>query len=306
MIKGKKKVVVVATGAIAGLIILCTLGVFFLCIICMINSNPFPGSENDFPPPPTNNTTRYPFSADFFLRTHAPAENITLTGTFEDWSDTSYHNVKVMGGMGDIRAWSWGAISPNINYGGDSHDLSINWDTHYLSDDSWGGGVPGYDYMYLPFYASCDITLNNHIGSVIVKDLNGPSLHVTTNRGMLRIENCSFARIDCTATTRINGSFSSGKANFQSESGDITLSAREINGSITARSEKGNIILYVPAGSRFTLKASTGSGRVMCDFPLMRSVDQPNRIEGVTDQLSQPENTIGLRTERGNIRIIAY
>jgi len=304
VIKGIRKIIIAAVFGVIALIILGLLGVFFLCAICAINSNPFPACENDFPPVPTNNTTRYPFSPDSFLRTHTPAEHIALSGTFRDWSDTSYHNVKLMGSTGDVRGWSWGDVAPEIQFVGYRDNLDIDWDTTYLSDDSWGGGVPAYDYMYLPYNASCDIDIRNDIGSVIVQDLNGPSLMVDTNKGMLRIENCSFAEIHCSATTSITAGFRSENASFRSASGDITLRVPELKGDIHARTDKGNINLFVPAGAGFVLDAGTNSGKITCDIPLDRSVDKSSHIAGTTKQSSDRLYTIDLETLRGNIRII--
>jgi len=239
-------------------------------------------------------------------KTHAPAHNISLTGKFYDWSDTSYHNVKVSGATGDIKAMSWGAVCPDITFDGDRDHLNIDWDTSYLSDDSLGGGYPAYNYMYLPANASCSITISNDIGSVIVQDLRGPDIYLSTNKGMLCIYNCSFSRIEAAATSSINASFSSENASFKSESSDIILQMLDCKGIAKAQTDNGNIILKVPEGASFSIKAKTGAGKISSNVPLKLSVDKPNEIEGVTNTLPEVASTINLETKHGDISIVYY
>lgn len=239
-------------------------------------------------------------------QTHQPATNITLIGTFRDWSDTSYHNVKLNGSSGDILILSWGAVYPDAEFMGFSDRLDILWEPGYLTDDSLGGGRPAYDYADLPFNASCTISLDNHIGSIIVGNLSGPSLQAKTNRGMLRIDNCSFTEIDGAATTRINASFASENATFRSDTGDITMQATGKHGTITARANDGNIVLKLPRDSGFTINASTRAGRVNCDIPVNLSIEEPGHIRGVTNTPYAKPFSIELETQRGDILILYY
>jgi DUF4097 and DUF4098 domain-containing protein YvlB len=218
--------------------------------------------------------------------THAPAGNVVIdASTFGgniEVQDSDTGDIEV---IYDVHATQGHLddIVTGTNYSMDGDTLDINAVARLTSYSSMLSVNRGADiYLKLPKNATYSFTLNTNGGNVKVPDTNGANMNIETLGGNVDLNNVSYGSMTVhTSGGSIDADYSAATSSFDTQGGDIDLHAGESEGNINAYTSGGNIDVWVPYGTLFSVDARTNGGQVQyAPTTMMLSENNEEHIVG--------------------------
>jgi hypothetical protein len=114
-------------------------------------------------------------------------------------------------------------------------------------------------------HVSGSVSAETGSGNLEVGDVQG-SVAARTGSGDVKLTDLTGNLVAETSSGNLDGSGLRGRAVARTTSGDVTLRLAEAE-DVTAKTDSGELRLTVPAGARFRIEATTGSGDKHLDVP---------------------------------------
>jgi hypothetical protein len=192
--------------------------------------------------------------------------------------------------------------------------ITLRYRSNEQDDDVRRYSGVGFD-VFVPIETRVEVDTSN--GEIAVEDIKG-TMKLDTSNGAIDVYSCSGSLTADTSNGRIEVVRFTGDMHLDTSNGEIWIEkatgcvdAETSNGSIhytgipatgtnRIRTSNGSITVYVPSGASIAFEASTSSGRIRSNLPLVGDTQG----DGWSAQLNPPTDvTFELHTSNGTVRI---
>ncbi|MDQ0340677.1 lia operon protein LiaG [Caldalkalibacillus uzonensis] len=146
-----------------------------------------------------------------------------------------------------------------------------------------------------------DLDVDISSGSVTIEDVSVESFRYDGSSGRLTVRDLQAELNDIKISSgKVNLERIAGEIRGKSSSGSVTIDMVSLDAPVKWQGSSGTITLHLPETSSFELTASTSSGSVYSDFPLMVHAQSRRDLKGTVGNGDVP---IELRVSSGKINI---
>jgi len=294
------KGLLLATAAIVAVVVVIALGL--LCVLC--------GCTAPYLDPLSSHNE--------YTASHAGAGNVTLDVSsgalgggdvriMPSLNDSIWIKVRIDGNPSTIQ------VKTDFSDSADGLRLSVQ--TISLSDELFSlRSSRSVIEVYLPPNATYDVQIKTFSGDVYVGPLQGRSLVIADppyrQNGRITVDGGNFTLINLDTAEQMAKNHGDIRLKYNATNvyldigdGNVEIDTLQTEGRLKASVFSGDIRVAVPAGTGFSLDASTGKGVVNCAIPLKTEQSGEGYLKGLTiDHLSR-NFTIELASGDGNIAV---